>query len=175
MRPLHHYPIRSPWGTLVQAALAYTAGQGRCGGVVRDVETYQLHFAWGRPTCCTVVRAVSEWLYYHEYPWVHSWEMRETKCITIHVLVISSRHVAAFLLPNRRTTNVTYNLHVLPSIINSTYSADASVLVQMSTESAQTTCMHCYNLRHLQTPCRQSIRKWNEHVNNLGVYQDYCG
>ena len=32
---------------------------------------------------------------------------------------------------------------------NSTYGADASVLVQMSTESAQTTCMHCYKF---QTP-----------------------
>ena len=38
--------------------------------------------------------------------------------------------------------------------INSTYSADASVLVQMSTEAAKTTCMHCYNFqKHLQTPC----------------------
>ena len=33
--------------------------------------------------------------------------------------------------------------------INSTYSADASMLVQMSTESAQSTCMHCYKS---QTP-----------------------
>ena len=38
-------------------------------------------------------------------------------------------------------------------VINSTYGADASVLVQMSTDSPQTTCMHCYNLKHLQTPC----------------------
>ena len=36
-----------------------------------------------------------------------------------------------------RPTIVTYK-------INSTYGADASVLVQMNTESAQTTCMHCY-------------------------------
>ena len=34
------------------------------------------------------------------------------------------------------------------SEINSTYGADASVLVQMSTELAQTS-MHCYNLKHL--------------------------
>ena len=35
--------------------------------------------------------------------------------------------------------------------INSTNDAAASVLVQMSTESAQTTWMHCYNLKNLQT------------------------
>ena len=49
---------------------------------------------------------------------------------------------------------------ILPTI-NSTYGADASALVQI-TEPAQTTCMQCYYLKHLQTPCstcRQSIRK----------------
>ena len=34
--------------------------------------------------------------------------------------------------------------NIVPLKINSTYGADASVLVQMSTESAQTTGMHCY-------------------------------
>ena len=29
-------------------------------------------------------------------------------------------------------------------LINSIYGADASVLVQMNTESPQTTCIHCY-------------------------------
>ena len=38
------------------------------------------------------------------------------------------------------------------SIINSTYGANALVLFQMNTESAQTTCIHCYNFKHLQTP-----------------------
>ena len=30
---------------------------------------------------------------------------------------------------------------------NSTYGGDASVLVQMSTESGQTTCVHCYKFQ----------------------------
>ena len=34
------------------------------------------------------------------------------------------------------------------NLINSTYGADASVLVQMNTESAQTTCMHCYKFQN---------------------------
>ena len=38
---------------------------------------------------------------------------------------------------------------VEPPEINSTYSADASVLVWVNTESAQITCMHCYKF---QTP-----------------------
>ena len=53
-------------------------------------------------------------------------------------------------------------------VINSTYGADASVLVQVSTESAQTTCMHCYNLL-------QSIRKpiaVKRAREQSGVYQD---
>ena len=37
----------------------------------------------------------------------------------------------------------------IAKLINSTYGADASVLLQMSTESAQITCMHCYKF---QTP-----------------------
>ena len=54
---------------------------------------------------------------------------------------------------NRNTIGMLY-------IINSTYGADASVLVQMSTESAQTrhalpnTCRH-----HVYSTCKQSIRK----------------
>ena len=58
-------------------------------------------------------------------------------------------------------SNITDMVVLIQLIINSTYGADASVLVQMSTESAQTTCMHCYKLKHLRTPCacKQSIRK----------------
>ena len=36
----------------------------------------------------------------------------------------------------------------IADIISSTYGADASVLVQMNTESAQTTCMHCYKFQN---------------------------
>ena len=54
---------------------------------------------------------------------------------------------------SNRTVGVGYVHRQLSKTINSTYGADALVLVQMSTKSAQTTCMHCYNLNHLQTSC----------------------
>ena len=62
--------------------------------------------------------------------------------LQIHVLVVHSSRTG-FKAAGNNTDK----------LINSTYGADAMVLVQMSTESAQTTCMHYYKFQHLQTPC----------------------
>ena len=60
---------------------------------------------------------------------------------------------AFFLCKKSKWFEVNLYFNIVPYLtttINSTYGA---VLVQMSTESAQTTCMHCYNPKHLQSPC----------------------
>ena len=59
----------------------------------------------------------------------------------------------SYIMLNQFPTSCMYETLIYKTI-NSTHSA-----AQMSTESAQTTCLHCYNLKHLQTPrtCRQSI------------------
>ena len=53
------------------------------------------------------------------------------------------------------SNHMIHELHLTPNTdnINSIYDMDASVLVQMSTESPQTTCMHCYDFKHIQMPC----------------------
>ena len=106
--------------------------------------------------------------------------------LQIHVLVVHSSRTG-FKAAGNNTDK----------LINSTYRVDAIVLVQMSTESAQTTCMHCYKFQHLQTPCTVlvlvgkltpvaalalmiNLEDLHDihvalHMNNLGMHQNYYG
>ena len=79
--------------------------------------------------------------------------------VLLHLTAITEK-IGSFLsrielVAQREKEGITFKLILLTrlvyyfNIINNTYDADAAVLVQMSTKSGQTTCMHCYKL---QTP-----------------------
>ena len=91
----------------------------------------------------------------HEQCQVKNQKKRDKDSLTKAVKAIKDQSLPL------RAASAMYDIPEVQFTINSTYGVDASVLVQMSTESAQTTCMHFYNFKLLQTSCtcRQSIRK----------------